>query len=217
MDTKFTAKSMTLCNYTHIHTPIYVYHCSHPPSYDYIYLTNKWILNRFCAMTNAWIRSLYPCLIIKKRKSVPCPIYMFQEGRGACLESTPRYTGGTILWHQLHLSQNWKTHTKSKQNWSERVQEWKIKGNDTGEINHHIFQLARSRWKSAVAMTSSATGVEGPVGGHEVRNARNLLQISVEYIDEDRFGRSTKLRDKKLPLGDFTLFHGHFFGALDNN
>lgn len=59
-------------------------------------------------------------------------------------------------------------------------------------------------------MTSSATGVEGPVGGQAVRNARNLLQSSVEYIDEDRFGRSTKLKDKKLPLGALQCFHRHF-------
>lgn len=64
-------------------------------------------------------------------------------------------------------------------------------------------------------MTSSATGVEGPVGGHAVRNARNLLQSSVEYIDEDRFGRSTKLKDKKLPLEALHFFISwSIFGAM---
>lgn len=41
-----------------------------------------------------------------------------------------------------------------------------------------IFQLARSLWKSAVAITSSVTGGEGPAGGHAMRKARNLLQSS---------------------------------------
>ena len=60
-----------------------------------------------------------------------------------------------------------------------------------------MFQLVRSRWKSAVAITSSATGGEGPDGGHARRNARNLLQSSVLYIDADRFGRSIKLQKKE--------------------
>ena len=60
-----------------------------------------------------------------------------------------------------------------------------------------MFQLARSRWKSTVAITSSATGGEGPDGGHARRNARNLLQSSVLYIDADRFGRSIKLPKKE--------------------
>lgn len=42
-------------------------------------------------------------------------------------------------------------------------------------------------------MTSSVTGGEGPGGGHEMRKARNLLESSVLYMDEDRFGRSIKL------------------------
>lgn len=41
---------------------------------------------------------------------------------------------------------------------------------------------------------SSATGDEGPVGGHATRNARNLLHSSAEYMDEERFGRSRKLQ-----------------------
>ena len=63
-----------------------------------------------------------------------------------------------------------------------------------------MFQRARSRWKSAVAITSSATGGEGPDGGHARRNARNLLQSSVLYIDADRFGRSIKLQTKEDDL-----------------
>lgn len=60
-----------------------------------------------------------------------------------------------------------------------------------------IFQQARSLWKSAVAIRSSVTGGEGPAGGHAPRNARNLLQSSGLYIDEERFGRSIKLDENK--------------------
>jgi len=42
-------------------------------------------------------------------------------------------------------------------------------------------------------MTSSATGDDGPVGGQDMRKARNLLQSSVLYMEAERFGRSTKL------------------------
>lgn len=41
-----------------------------------------------------------------------------------------------------------------------------------------MFQRTRSRWKSEVAMIRSATGGEGPAGGHATRNARSLLQSS---------------------------------------
>lgn len=41
---------------------------------------------------------------------------------------------------------------------------------------------------------SSATGDEGPVGGHATRNARNLLHSSAEYMADERFGRSRKLQ-----------------------
>lgn len=51
-------------------------------------------------------------------------------------------------------------------------------------------------------MTRSFTGGEGPGGGHEMRNARNLLESSELYMDEDRFGRSIKLH-----LGETTLYH----------
>lgn len=44
-----------------------------------------------------------------------------------------------------------------------------------------------------VAIISSATGGEGADGGHAMRNARNLLQSSVLYIAEDKFGRYMKL------------------------
>lgn len=63
-----------------------------------------------------------------------------------------------------------------------------------------MFQLARSRWKSAVAITSSATGGEGQDGGHARRNACNLPQSSVLYIDADRFGRSIKLQKREDTL-----------------
>lgn len=60
-----------------------------------------------------------------------------------------------------------------------------------------IFQLVRSFWKSAVAIMSSATWGEGPDGGHATRNACNLPASSVLYMEEDKFGRSTKLQEKK--------------------
>ena len=56
-----------------------------------------------------------------------------------------------------------------------------------------IFQLQRSLWKSTVAITSSATGGEGPEGGQETRNPRNLLHRSTLYMHAERLGRSTKL------------------------
>ena len=43
---------------------------------------------------------------------------------------------------------------------------------------YFIFQLTRSLWKSAVAITSSATGGEGPGGGHAIKNSRVRLQSS---------------------------------------
>ena len=49
-------------------------------------------------------------------------------------------------------------------------------------------------------MTSSVTGGDGPVGGHEMRKARILLQSSALYIDEERLGRSTKLHNKKKKM-----------------
>lgn len=64
-------------------------------------------------------------------------------------------------------------------------------------MHYLMFQALKSFWRSAVATTSSATGDEGPVGGHATRNARNLLHSSVEYIAEERFGRSRKLHKIK--------------------
>ena len=61
-----------------------------------------------------------------------------------------------------------------------------------------IPQLAMSLWKSAVAITSSATGGDGPVGGQAMRKARNLLHSSVLYIDDERFGRSMKLQKRRI-------------------
>lgn len=59
-----------------------------------------------------------------------------------------------------------------------------------------MFQQAISFWKSAVAITSSVTGGEGPEGGHERRKACNLLHSSTLYMAEERFGRSIKLQKK---------------------
>ena len=56
-----------------------------------------------------------------------------------------------------------------------------------------MFQRARSFWKSAVVITNSATGGEGPFGGHATKNSRNLLQSSALYMEDDRFGSSIKL------------------------
>lgn len=71
-----------------------------------------------------------------------------------------------------------------------------------------MFQLARSRWKSAVSITNSATGGKGPGGGHARRNACNLLQSSVLYIDADRFGKSIKLHKEGRQLNDATVYMG---------
>ena len=40
--------------------------------------------------------------------------------------------------------------------------------------NYLVFQQARSLWKSAVAITSSAIGGERLGGGYATRKARNL-------------------------------------------
>ena len=56
-----------------------------------------------------------------------------------------------------------------------------------------MFQQARYFWKSAVVITKAVTGGEGPFGGHATKNSRNLLQSSMLYMEDDRFGSSIKL------------------------
>lgn len=55
-------------------------------------------------------------------------------------------------------------------------------------------------------MTSSTTGGVGPAGGHETRNALNLLKSSVLYIEVERFGRSIKLHKNHNKLMNIRIF-----------
>lgn len=60
------------------------------------------------------------------------------------------------------------------------------------------FHRERSLWKSASVITSSETGGDGAGGGYAARKARNRLQSSTLYKDEEIFGSSMKLHRRKL-------------------
>jgi len=66
----------------------------------------------------------------------------------------------------------------------------------TREESFQVFQLARSFWKSAVAITKSARGA-GPAGGHATRKARSQFDCSTLCMAAAKFGRSTELWNQR--------------------